>query len=74
MSGEMITILAVGVTPGTPPTFYPSTFPAAYLGCGRTLLGLLAVLSAVQRSIFAVSRNPPHPHHGRKRAVFVFAA
>ena len=27
MSGEMITILAVGVTPGTPPTFYPSTFP-----------------------------------------------
>ena len=57
--------------PGTPPTFYPSTFPAAYLGCGRTLLGLLAVLSAVQRSIFAVSRNPPHPHHGRKRAVFV---
>ena len=57
--------------PGTPPTFYPSTFPAAYLGCGRTLLGLLAVLSAVLRSIFAVSRNPPHPHHGRKRAVFV---
>ena len=74
MSGEMITILAVGVTPGTPPTFYPSTFPAAYLGCGRTLLGLLAVLSAVLRSIFAVSRNPPHPHHGRKLAVFVFAA
>ena len=57
--------------PGTPPTFHPSTFPAAYLGCGRTLLGLLAVLSAVLRSIFAVSRNPPHPHHGRKRAVFV---
>ena len=31
-------------------------------------------MSAVLRSIFAVSRNPPHPHHGRKRAVFVFAA
>ena len=36
--------------PGTPaPLNYrrPSTFSAAYLGCGRTLLGLLAVLSAV---------------------------
>ena len=55
-------------------TFCPRTFPAACPGCGRTLLGLLAVLSAVLRSIFAVSRNPPHPHHGRKRAVFVFAA
>ena len=55
-------------------TFCPNTFPAAYLGCGRTLLGLLAVLSAVLRSIFAVSRNPPQPLHGRKRAVFAFAA
>ena len=31
-------------------------------------------MSAVLRSIFAVSRNPRLPHHGRKRAVFVFAA
>ena len=29
---------------------------------------------AVLRPIFAASRNPPLPHHGRKRAVFVFAA
>ena len=55
-------------------TFCPGTFSAACLSCGRTLLVLLAVLSAVLRSIFTVSRNPPHPHHGRKRAVFVFAA
>ena len=55
-------------------TFCPGTFSAACLSCGQTLLGLLAVLSAVLRSIFTVSRNPPHPHHGRKRAVFVFAA
>ena len=54
--------------------FCPSTFPAAPLACGRTLLDLLAVLSAVLRSIFAVSQNPPRPHRGRKRAVFVFAA
>ena len=52
----------------------PSTFSAAGPGCVRTLFGLLAVLSAVRRSIFAASRNPSHPHHGRKRAVFVFAA
>ena len=42
-------------------------------GCGRTLLGLLAVLSAALRSVFAASQNPPHPHHGRTHAVFVFA-
>ena len=52
----------------------PSTFSAACLSCGRTLLVLLAALSAVLRSIFAASQNPPHPHHGRKRAVFVFTA
>ena len=46
--------------PRHPLTFCVSTFPA--------------VLSAVLRYIFAGSRNPPHPHHGRKRAVFVFAA
>ena len=40
-------------TPAPLLTFCPSTFPAAYLGCGRTLLVLLAVLSAVLRSIFA---------------------
>ena len=50
--------------PGTPAprhplTFCPSTFPA--------------VLSAVLRSIFAGSQNPPRPHHGRKSTVFVFA-
>ena len=55
-------------------TFCPSTFSAACPGRGRTLLGLLAVLSAALRPIFAASRNPPLPHHGRKRAVFVFAA
>ena len=62
--------------PGTPaPLNYrrPSTFSAACPGCGRTLLGLLAALSAGLRSVFAASQNPPHPHHGRKRAVFVFA-
>ena len=57
-----------------PLTFCRSTFPTAYLSCGRTLLGLLAVLSAVLRSVFAASQNLPHPHHGRTRAVFVFAA
>ena len=55
-------------------TFRPRTFPVACPGRGRTLLGLLAVLSVVLRPIFAASRNPPLPHHGRKRAVFVFAA
>ena len=39
----------------------------------RTLFVLLAVLSATLRSVFAASQNSPHPHHGRKRAVFVFA-
>ena len=34
-------------------TFCPGTFSAAGLGCGRTLLVLLAVLSAVLRSVFA---------------------
>ena len=57
-----------------PLTFCPSTFPAAYLSCGRTLLVLLAVLSAVLRPIFTASQNPPQLHHGWRRAVFVFAA
>ena len=30
-------------------------------------------LSAVLRFVFAASQNRPHPHHGRKRPVFVFA-
>ena len=34
-------------------TFCPSTFSAACLSCGRTLLVLLAVLPAVLRSVFA---------------------
>ena len=55
-------------------TFCPGTFSAACLSCGRTLLVLLAALSAVLRSIFAAFQNLPHPHHGRKLAVFVFAA
>ena len=55
-------------------TFCPSTFSAACPGRGWTLLVLLAVLPAALRSVFAASQNPPHPHHGRKRAVFVFAA
>ena len=55
-------------------TFCPGTFSAARLSCGRTLLVLLAVLSAVLRSVFAAFQNLPLPHHGRKRAVFVFAA
>ena len=58
-------------------TFCPGTFSAVCLSCGRTLFGLfglLAVLPAVLRSIFAAFQNPLHPHHGRKRAVFVFAA
>ena len=59
---------------GTPFNFLPSTFPAAYLSCGRTLLVLLAVLSAVLRPIFTASQNPPQLHHGWRRAVFVFAA
>ena len=56
-----------------PLTFCRSTFPTAYLSCGRTLLVLLAVLSAALRAVFAVFQKPPLPHHGRKRAVFVFA-
>ena len=55
-------------------TFCPGTFSAACLSCGQTLLGLLAVLPAVLRSVFAAFQNPPLPHHGRKRAVFVFAS
>ena len=55
-------------------TFCPGTFSAVCLSCGRTLLVLLAVLPAVLRSIFAAFQNPLHPHHRRKRAVFVFAA
>ena len=55
-------------------TFCPSTFSAAGPGCVRTLFGLLAVLSAVLRSIFAAFQNLPLPHHGRNRAVFVFTA
>ena len=47
---------------------------AVCLSCGRTRLVLLVVLSAVLRSIFAAFQNLPLPHHGRKRAVFVFAA
>ena len=52
----------------------PRILSTACLSCGRTLLVLHAVLPAALRSIFAASQNPPHPHHGRKRAVFVFAA
>ena len=57
-----------------PLVFCPSTISTAGLSCGRTLLTTLTVLLAVLQSIFAASRNPPHPHHGRKRAVFVFVA
>ena len=46
---------------------------ATCLWCGRTLLVLLAILSAVLRPVFAAFQNPPLPHHGHKRAVFVFA-
>ena len=53
-------------------TIAPSA-SATCLWCGRTLLVLLAILSAVLRPVFAAFQNPPHPHHGRKRAVFVFA-
>ena len=45
----------------TPPpllTFCPSTFPAAPLACGRTLLDLLAVLSA------ALLSGRPRTGHG----------
>ena len=53
----------------------PSAAPAgARLSDTPHPQGLLAVLSAVLRPIFAASRNPPLPHRGRKRAVFVFAA
>ena len=57
-----------------PLVFCPSTISTAGLSCGRTLLTTLTVLLAVLQSIFAASRNPPLPHHGRKRAVFVFTA
>ena len=65
--------------PGTPAprhplAFCPSTFSAACLWCGRTLLDLLAFLSAVLRSVFAASQNPLHPHHGRKLAVIACSA
>ena len=55
-------------------TFCPGTFPAAPLACGRTLLVLLAVLSAVLRPIFAAFVILALPHRGRKRAVFVSLA
>ncbi len=42
---------------------------AACLSCDRTLLVLLAFSSAVLRSVFAASQNPPCPHHWRKRAL-----
>ena len=53
---------------------YTGHFNLLTTGCGRTLLVLLAVLSAVLRSISAASQNRSHPHRGCKRAVFVFAA
>ena len=53
-------------------TIAPSA-SATCLWCGRTLLVLLAILSAVLRPVFAAFQNPPLPHHGHKRAVFVFA-
>ena len=53
---------------------YTGHFNLLTTSCGRTLLVLLAVLPAVLRSIFAAFQNPLHPHHGRKRAVFVFTA
>ena len=42
-----------GCNPRHPLAFCPSTLSAACLGCGRTLLVLLAALSAVLRPIFA---------------------
>ena len=56
-------------------TIAPSA-SATCLWCGRTLLVLLAILSAVLRPVFAAFQNPPLPHHGHKRAVFalLFAA
>ena len=56
-------------------TIAPSA-SATCLWCGRTLLILLAILSAVLRPVFAAFQNPPLPHHGHKRAVFalLFAA
>ena len=60
--------------PPAPLNHCPRILSTACLSCGRTLLVLHAVLPTVLRSIFAASQNPPLPHHGRKRAVFVFAA
>ena len=51
-----------------------STLFAACLGCGRTPLVLLAVLSAAPGFVFAASQHPPHPHRWRKLAVIACAA
>ena len=50
------------------------TLFAACLGCGRTPLVLLAVLSAAPGFVFAASQHPPHPHRWRKLAVIACAA
>ena len=41
---------------------------------GWSLPALLSGLPVVLRSVFAAFQNLPLPHHGRKRAVFVFTA
>ena len=47
----------------------PSTFSAACPGCGRTLLGLLAALSAALRFVFAALKG----WNRNRRAVYLFA-
>ena len=47
----------------------PSTFSAACPGCRRTLLGLLAALSAALRFVFATLKG----WNRNRRAVYLFA-
>ena len=55
--------------PGTPLNSCPSTFSAACLWCGRTLLVLLAVLSAALRFVFATLKGWTRS----RGAVYLFA-
>ena len=72
--GKSNQLSGMAKAPRHPLIFCPSKFSAACPWPGQLLLVLLAVLSAVLRSVFAASQHPPHPHHGRKLAVIAYAA
>ena len=60
-----------------PPSELRPPSSASALSAARRIGGwslpALSGMPVVLRSVFAVFQTPPRPHHGRKRAVFVFA-